>query len=187
MKLKIYKISHPLIKLMLTRMETEYLSAIDKKYYERYIGFFVIYEILRKYMIIKNLHIQLLEGSKKIETIDIRTKYIILTNLSDTYSMISEIKFITSNVHIIHTEYEDINKIKNYLERIGKIDNNSYIFIIEKTTKNYKIINLIDYLKNTSHIALSKISIGNILSDSTILKKIGEQYPELKVYTTQIK
>nr|YP_009394860.1 uracil phosphoribosyltransferase [Polysiphonia elongata]ARW63422.1 uracil phosphoribosyltransferase [Polysiphonia elongata] len=186
MKLKIYKISHPLIRLMLNRMTTEYLSEINTKYYERYIGFLVIYEIFRKYMIIKVLHIKLLEGSKKVETIDIRTKYIILTNTSDTYSMITDIQCIISNLTIIHTEYDDINRIKNYIEKTNKITENSYIFIIEKNTTNYKIINLIDYLKNTNKITLDKISIGNIFSNSKVLKKIGEKYPELKVYTTKI-
>lgn len=183
MKLQIYKISHPLIKIMLAQMEIEYLSKIDKKYYERYIGFLVIYEILRKYMTTQILHIKLLNGSKKIETVDIKKKYIILTNISDTYSMINDIEYITSNIQIIHTEYEENNKIKNY---INKISQNSYIFIIEKNTKNYKIINLIEYLRKINHIKLKNISIGNIFSDSKTLKMLGEKYPEIKVYTTKI-
>lgn len=186
MKLKIYKISHPLIRLMLTHITAGYLSEISNKYYERYIGFLIIYEIFRKYMMMRVLHIKLLEGSKKIETLDIKTKYIILTNTSDTYSMITDIECIVSNLTIIHTEYEDIGKIKNYIGQTNNINEDSCIFIIEKNTKNYKIINLIDYLKNTNKITLDKISIGNIFSNSKVLKKIGEKYPELTVYTTKI-
>nr|YP_009399407.1 uracil phosphoribosyltransferase [Kapraunia schneideri]ARW69013.1 uracil phosphoribosyltransferase [Kapraunia schneideri] len=186
MQLEIYQISHPLIKIILSSLDIKYISEIDKHRYERYLGFLIIYEILRKYILIKNIYIKLLEETKQINMIDNDRKYIILTNTSKTYNMISEISCITPNLEIIHTEYENKHKIQDYIEKISLYKQEYSIFILEKITKNYQILNLLDFLIKDSNITINQVSICNILSCSQLLNKIGQKYPKLKIYTTKI-
>nr|YP_009395483.1 uracil phosphoribosyltransferase [Polysiphonia infestans]ARW64463.1 uracil phosphoribosyltransferase [Polysiphonia infestans] len=186
MQLRIYKISHPLIKLMLGRINTECISNIDREYCERYMGFLIIYEILRKSIILKRIYIGLLGGTKEIEITDNKTKNIILTNTSETYSMITEIKCIISNLEVIHLEYDNEIRIENYIKNNSTMNKSSCILILEKITKDYQIMNLLDYLISTENITQNQISIGNIFSKSEVLKKISKRYPELKIYTTQV-
>ncbi len=186
MQLQIYQISHPLIKLISSRINTQYTSHLDKKQCEKYIGFLIIYEIFRKYIPIRNIYIKLTEGTKKIDTVDNDKKYILLTNVSNTYNMLTEITSIISNFELHHVEYDNKNKINNYIENMYSDNKETYIFIIEKITKSYKVINLLEYLVKEKKISLDQISICNILSSSRILKEIGQKYPKLKVYTTKV-
>nr|YP_009396705.1 uracil phosphoribosyltransferase [Vertebrata australis]ARW65891.1 uracil phosphoribosyltransferase [Vertebrata australis] len=187
MKLKIYQISHPLIKLILTRIKTQNISRIDVEYYYRYIGFLIIYEVMRKYIETKNLHIKLIDGVKNLYVLDRQKQYLILTNTSETYHMITDIKSLIPNIKIAHISYDNINIMQSSIQKLSINPQNTNIFIIEKTTENEKIIDLIDYLKNIKKISISNINIANILSNSIILTKISEKHPELKVYTTKIK
>lgn len=186
MQLQIYQISHPLIKLISGRIDTKYISHIDKNQCEKYIGFLVIYEIFRKYILIQNIHIKITEGTKTISIIDSRKKYILLTNISNTYNMLADITSITSNLELYHVEYENKDQIKDYIENIHSYNKDIDIFIIEKITTNYKVINLLEYLVKEKNISLDHISICNIFSSSTILQEIGKKYPKLKVYTTKV-
>ena len=147
MQLKIYQISHPLIKLILTRITTENVSATDREYYYRYIGFLIIYEAIRKYIAIQNLQIQLINEVKNLNVVNKKKKYLILTNTSKTYHMITDIKSLMPNLKIAHVSYENINTIKNCIHTLNVNPHNTSIFIVEKTTEDEKIINLIDYLK----------------------------------------
>ncbi len=186
MQLQIYKISHPIIKLISSRINNKYISHVDQRQCEKYAGFLIIYEIFRKYISIRNIYIKLTEGTKIVEAIDTNKKYVLLTNISNTYHMLTDITSITSNFELHHVDYEKKNEIKNYIENIYSDNSNISIFIIERITKNYKIVNLIEYLVKDKKFSLDKISICNIFSSSGILKEIGQKYPKLKIYTTKI-
>lgn len=186
MQLQIYQISHPLIKLISNRINTRYISHIDKKQCEKYVGFLIIYEIFRKYISIGSIYIKLTEGTKTIDIINNNKRQILLTNISNTYNMLTDITSIASNLELHHVEYENKNEIKNYIENIYSDNKDIDVFIIEKITKNYKVINLLEYLIKEKNISLDNISICNIFSYSGILKEIGQKYPKLKVYTTKV-
>nr|YP_009395689.1 uracil phosphoribosyltransferase [Vertebrata isogona]ARW64553.1 uracil phosphoribosyltransferase [Vertebrata isogona] len=186
MQLKIYQISHPLIKIILNSITTDSVSRTEKEYYYRYMGFLIIYETIRKYVEIKNLQIQLINEVKDLNVINKKKKYLILTNTSDTYHMITDIKSLMPNLNIAHVNYDNISTIKNCIQNLNLNQHNTNIFILEKITENEKIIDLIDYLKNIKKVSINNINITNILSHSIILTKIGEKHPKLKVYTTKI-
>nr|YP_009122303.1 uracil phosphoribosyltransferase [Vertebrata lanosa]AJH66061.1 uracil phosphoribosyltransferase [Vertebrata lanosa] len=186
MQLRIYQISHPLVKLVVTRITMQNISKTDIECYYRYIGFLIMYEIMRKYIEVKNLHIQLINKVKNLHVIDKQKQYLILTNTSKTYHMITDIKSLMPNIEIAHVSYDNINTIKDCIQNLNINPKNINIFIIEKTTEDEKIIKLIDYLKNIKEISICNINIANVLSNSIILTKIGEKYPKLKVYTAKI-
>lgn len=186
MQLQIYQISHPLIKLISERTNSKYVSHTDQKQCEKYAGFLILYEIFRKYISIGNIYIKITEGTKTINTINNNKKCILLTNISDTYNMLTDITSITSNLELRHVNYENKNNIKDYIEDIYSNNGNTNIFIIERITKNYKVMNLLEYLVKEKKILLDNISICNIFSSGGILKEIGQQYPELKIYTTKV-
>ena len=142
MQLQIYQISHPLIKLISERINSKYISHTDKKQCEKYAGFLIIYEIFRKYIYIGNIYVKLTEGTKIVKTIDNNKKCILLTNISSTYNMLTDITSITSNLELRHVDYENKSNIRNYIEDINSDNENTNIFIIEKITKNLSLIHI---------------------------------------------
>nr|YP_009400022.1 uracil phosphoribosyltransferase [Tolypiocladia glomerulata]ARW69841.1 uracil phosphoribosyltransferase [Tolypiocladia glomerulata] len=184
MQLEIYKISHPIIQTIINKLDRYHNNEL--KYYNKYIGLLIIYEILRKYIKIQKLYIKKVRGIKEIDIIDKKNKYLILTDISKTYNMINEMEYIFNHAKIVHINYDNRKTIEYSIDNL-KIDiNNTYIFIIEKITEKEKVLGLIEYLEIIKKIPSDKISIGNIISNNKILEKIGTKYPKLKVYTTKI-
>lgn len=186
MQLRIYKISHPITKLISNNLLNKNVSGAHNELYYRYLGFLILYEMFRKNLKIKNLHIKTVKGINILNVIDNTFKYIILTNIIETYSIINEIKLVLPNITIIHVEYENFNNLNDRMRELNHNYRNANIFIIEKKTESDKITYIIDYLKKEKNVSLDNINIGNILSDSIALEKIGQKYPEIKIYTTQI-
>nr|YP_009393419.1 uracil phosphoribosyltransferase [Symphyocladiella dendroidea]ARW61981.1 uracil phosphoribosyltransferase [Symphyocladiella dendroidea] len=181
MKLNIYKISHPIIKTLLA-----HLHLNKKEQHYKYIGFLFIYEIFRKYIETNKIYIKQIKNINIIHVINKKKKYFILTNISNTYDIISDTKEILPEINIINIDYQSTDKIEESLKNL-KIDVKiSKILIIEKVTNNDKIINLITYLKDKKNLHSKDINIGCIISNEETLNKMGNHYPELKVYTTTI-
>ena len=74
MKLNIFLISHPLIKLFTKQITIDHYynkkTNNFNKYTYQYIGTFLIYEVLRKFLIIKNLYIDKIDHTQEIYCID---------------------------------------------------------------------------------------------------------------------
>nr|YP_009394025.1 uracil phosphoribosyltransferase [Polysiphonia sertularioides]ARW62587.1 uracil phosphoribosyltransferase [Polysiphonia sertularioides] len=186
MQLKIYKISHPVLKIIMNQINETHIKQSKQEYYSRYIGFLMIYEILRRYIKIQNLYIKIIEGTKTIEEINQNRRYIILTDISQTYNMITDIKSLISNIEVFHIDYKNNYDIKKSMEKINLDIKDAYIFIIERITEDYKVLDLINILHKNQKILIKNIVLGNIFINDIILKTIGNQYPEMTVYTTKI-
>lgn len=186
MKLKIYQISHPIIKLISSNILSSNTNEIQNEFYYKYIGFLIIYEMLRKNLKIKNIYIKNVTGVDVLQVIDRKVKYVILTNLIETYGIINEIKVVLPDIKILHIEYKDFNLLSHKMSNLNQNYKNTKIFIMEKKTENDKVTYVIDYLKKENNISLENINIGNILSSSVALEKIGRKYPDIKIYTTTI-
>nr|YP_010618791.1 hypothetical protein orf186 [Rhodomelopsis africana]WAX02804.1 hypothetical protein orf186 [Rhodomelopsis africana] len=181
MKLNIYRISHPVIKILLA-----HLNQNKEKHTYKYIGFLFIYEIFRKYIEINNIYIKQIKNVKSLHIINKNKRYFILTNISNNYDIINDIKIILPEIQIIHVDYQTTETIEKSLENL-KIDlEKSKILIIEKITNNDTIINLVNYLKKKKNLHSKDINIGCIISNEETLNSMGNYYPELKVYTTEI-
>lgn len=180
MALNIYTISHPIIKL-LTNSLIDNNNQYDYNY--RYIGFILIYEILRKYIKIKQIYIKCVDYTKLINILDQDETYYIFTNLANTYSIITDIKVILPNIQIIHFEEKLYKYLKEKIKYINKYTN---ILILETTLSQYSNIELITYLQKEQEVSLKKINIGCVNCHKDILDKLSKQYSKLNIYTTQI-
>nr|YP_010619178.1 hypothetical protein orf186 [Pterosiphonia complanata]WAX03191.1 hypothetical protein orf186 [Pterosiphonia complanata] len=181
MKLNIYNISHPVIKILLANLNQ---NQEEQNY--KYIGFLFIYEIFRKYIEIKKIYIKEIKNVNSVNLINKNTKHFILTDISNNYDIINDIKTILPEIQIIHVNYQSTETTEKSLKHLTINLKRSKILIIEKITNNNTIINLLKYLKNKKHLHSKDINIGSIISDEETLNNIGSHYPELKVYTTKI-
>lgn len=181
MTLKIYEISHPIIKTILSHRNLQF-----NEYHFKYIGLLLIYEIFRQNIITDKIYIKYIKQIKSLDVISKNKKYLILTNISETYDMISDIKILMPNIKVIHTDYQNKNSIKNSLQNLILDSKTSEVFIIEKVIKNDEIIKLIEYLNNEKKINNKNIKIGSIMINENTLKKIGCEYSELQIYTIKI-
>nr|ARW69426.1 uracil phosphoribosyltransferase [Polysiphonia sp.] len=181
MKLNIYKISHPIIKTMLSKID-----QTNQQYYYKYIGLLFIYEILRKHIDVKRIYIKQINETKYLDIINKNNKHFILTDLSCTYDMISDIRTMLPSINIVNINYQNIDHTKESINDLNVNLSQDKIIILEKVTRNDKIINLINYLNNKKNIDTANINVSSIISCEKILNKIGSQYPKLKVYTTKI-
>ena len=186
MQLNIYKISHPIIQLILNDIKN-YHNQQQKNHYYRYIGLLIIYEMFRKYIEIDKIYIKLIKNIKSITVHNHRKKYLILTDISETYDMITDIKIILPIVEIIHINYQNIEELENSIKSLRIQNEDIHVFIVEKVTSNDNVIKLIKYLSYNKNISTSKIAIGCITSYHKTLTEIGRYYPKLKIYTTEIK
>nr|YP_010851519.1 Uracil phosphoribosyltransferase [Echinothamnion hookeri]WGH14369.1 Uracil phosphoribosyltransferase [Echinothamnion hookeri] len=181
MTLNIYEISHPIIKILLTRINK---NRQEENY--KYIGFLLIYEIFRKYIDINKIYIKQIRKIKYYDVINKNKKYFILTNLSNTYDIINEIKTVLPQISIIHIDYSNTEQIEKSITNLKINLEKDKILIIEKVTTNNTIINLIKYLKRKKNLHSKDINIGCIISSEETLNQIAHHYPQLKVYTTKI-
>nr|YP_009654469.1 Uracil phosphoribosyltransferase [Pleurostichidium falkenbergii]QCH39756.1 Uracil phosphoribosyltransferase [Pleurostichidium falkenbergii] len=181
MKLNIYQVSHPVVKILSTN-----ISEQKQEYNYKYIGFLLIYEIFRKQVDITQIYIKTIKNVKRFELINQNRKLLILTNISNTYDILGDIKIIMPQLNILHINYDNVQDIENSIHNL-KIDNTKIkIFVIEKLIEHSKILNLVKYLNTNKYINIENISIGCVVSTEKILNQIARQYPQLKIYTTKI-
>lgn len=186
MQLNIYKISHPIIHLILNDLKN-YDNKQQKNYYYKYIGLLIIYEMFRKYIKTDEIYIKLIKNIKNITVHNYKKKHLILTDISTTYDMITDIKIILPLVEIIHINYNNIEEIEYSIKSLEIKNKDTNVFIVEKVISNDNVVKLIHYLSYNHNILTNKIAIGCITSYHETLIKIGNYYPRLNIYTTEIK
>jgi len=178
MQLNIYNVSHPIIKLLSNVIWQKKQNPIISSYYYNNLGLLLMYEILRKHIIVKRVYIKHIHSTKLLNLVNNKIKYIIITDLLNNYEMLTNIKMLLPNIEIIDINYENILKENN--------SKNTEIFIFEKQLKSSNILELIKYLKLKHSISVKNINVACIISYQHTLNELGYEYPKLKVYTTEI-
>nr|YP_009393820.1 uracil phosphoribosyltransferase [Caloglossa beccarii]ARW62382.1 uracil phosphoribosyltransferase [Caloglossa beccarii] len=187
MQLNIYLISHPIIKI-LSNSTIQNEININNKNEKKYLSLFIIYEIMRKHLYIKNIYIKQIFNLKTIYTLDSQQQNYIITNLSNTYFVLEEINNIIPNLHIININYLDLN---NYtVEQLTKIvKNKKYrkrIIVFEFFLTNITIIEVIKVLIDNIKIKIEQLDIACLTCNNKVLKQISQKYPKVNIYTTKI-
>nr|WMP11938.1 uracil phosphoribosyltransferase [Laurencia australis]WMP12150.1 uracil phosphoribosyltransferase [Laurencia australis] len=186
MQLNIYSISHPIIQLLSNTTTIKNNNNILSSCHYKNLGLLLMYEILRKYIKIQKVYIKSLYSIKELKLINYDEQYLVLTNISNNYEMISGIKTLIPNIDIININYINITNEQKPIEKITKFSTKTQIFILEEQLQNINVISIIKYLILTYNIPINHINIACIKSEQKILKQLGNAYPEVKVYTTQI-
>jgi len=181
MQLNVYLISHPIFKILSGNEEQK------NNYQKKYIGLFLIYEILRKEINILTIYIRKINKYNNFYKISKSQEYYIITNLNNTASIIGEIELCIPQVNIIHINNVNKNTLTDMLKITPHNLNKNRKFIIFDTTLNLNYITKItQFLVNEVHININNIVIGTFFCNNSILNHIGQEYPQLSVYTTKI-
>nr|ARW68399.1 uracil phosphoribosyltransferase [Chondria sp. (in: red algae)] len=186
MQLNIYSISHPIIKILSNVTKQEEQNPIASSYYYRNIGLLLIYEVLRKYIVIKQVYIKCLYSTKLLNLVDNNEKYIILTNLYDNYEMITDIKTLLPNIDIVDISNNNGTNSPININQMVENMEHLQIFILKKELRNKNISEIIKYLTSEKNIPLNNIHIACIITSQNILTNLSYEYPKLKIYTTEI-
>nr|YP_009944689.1 uracil phosphoribosyltransferase [Osmundea sinicola]QFR99983.1 uracil phosphoribosyltransferase [Osmundea sinicola] len=182
MKLNIYKISHPIIELISNNTIINHNNNNLEPYYYKNFGLLFMYEILRPYIKIETIYLKFIYLTKELKLLNKKQKYLIATNISNNYEIISEIKTLLPNIDILNISYNN----NDNEEKINETSKNTKIFILEKKLNNIKIMNIIQYFTSTREIPIENIAIACVTSEHHILKQLGNICPSIKIYTTKI-
>nr|YP_009391544.1 uracil phosphoribosyltransferase [Platysiphonia delicata]ARW59688.1 uracil phosphoribosyltransferase [Platysiphonia delicata] len=177
MLLNIYLISHPLIKTLSNSITdfNENKNYNHNKY--KYLGLFLFYEMFRKHINIYKIYIKAISNIKQVNLLSSKKDYYIITDLLNTYNVIGEIKSLVPEIQVLNYKQE-IKFNKNELSK--------QIILLEILLDNKKIIDLISLLIEEYNINENDILVACIASKNEVLKKMGEMFPNLKIYTTKI-
>lgn len=189
MQLNIYLMSHPVIQILANDIIYKQDSTIynDKRNNHSQLGFLIIYEILRKSLIINKIYIKKLHYIREIHTLNKSKPYLILTNIIKSYSFINNALDLFPEVKVQHiTTNQDNNTLYNQNKYQLTNNTNIEVFIIELHLNNYSIIDTLDQLILRNEINSKSIKIICITCINKILDKIGAKYPNLSIYTTKI-
>jgi uracil phosphoribosyltransferase len=182
MKLNIYIISHPIIKIF-SQNSLNNTIELNNKENESRIMLFLIYETLRKLINIQNIYINKLDHIQKTSVMDYEQKNYIITNIIKNFNLLTEIsnKFPQTYVTHYNMNEDSIMNINN-----NDLNEKTNILIIEKVLTEDNIINLIQNIKNNMKVKEKQITITCITCTNKILEKISQYYNEINLYTTNI-
>nr|YP_009392994.1 uracil phosphoribosyltransferase [Caloglossa intermedia]ARW61556.1 uracil phosphoribosyltransferase [Caloglossa intermedia] len=190
MRLNIYLISHPIIKILSnsSKYQTTDTSS-NEQIRQKYLGFLLFYEIMRKNFYTRTVYIKQISDSKTVFMPDPQKQNYIITNLLDTYSIVSKITEIIPNLNIINISQPDISqettgKIQEILKYNRKFEKKIVIF--ETTLIQNYTTHLIEFLINKLKISIKEIDIACLICSHQVLNKISQKYPQLNIYTTRI-
>nr|YP_010902975.1 hypothetical protein REP59_pgp005 [Hypnea flava]WCH55029.1 hypothetical protein [Hypnea flava] len=190
MTLNIYIISHPIINTLSSQIiySIKENNKINESIYNE-MNFLLIYELLRKWIKVKNIYIKNINYIKEISIFNPSESYTLCANLEKCYNIIDHLKVLIPKLSIIHTyTYTDGNcntKIY-YNSKQGKKLKNNKIIIIEQILNNNSIINLVNELINQYNIHITSIKIICIACNNRVLELINKKYSKLEIYTTKI-
>nr|QCI04042.1 hypothetical protein [Antithamnionella ternifolia] len=187
MKLNIFLLSHPLIKIFTKYIQSNQYSEINQnitKSTYKYLGNFLMYEVLRKFLIIQNLYINKLDHVKEISILDYQQKNYILSDIIANFEMLTEIEQIIPQIQLKHINLSQTNTWQKI--NLQNINNKTNIIILDKFIKNDNIVKLIEYLNKVENINTKYITLACITCTNKILEKISLEYTDLNIYTTHI-
>lgn len=187
MKLSIYVISHPIIKIFKQNIcknnNNVYKTSIEEQN-ESKIMLFLIYEILRKLINITNIYVHKLNHIQHSSIIDSQQKNYIITNMVENFNLLANIHTTFPQIQIAHYDLykNEAFKTKNKNE----INHKTNIIIIEKFLVEDNIINILTDMKNDIKVTEKQITIACITCTNQILEKISKYYNNITLYTTSI-
>nr|YP_009397337.1 uracil phosphoribosyltransferase [Thuretia quercifolia]ARW66523.1 uracil phosphoribosyltransferase [Thuretia quercifolia] len=184
MKLNIYIISHPIIKILSNSIIRNNKIIIKDSQQYKYLGFLLIYETMRKYINIKSIYIKKTNYVKTIYVTDPNKENYIFTNLIETYKIIGEITLLLPEIKVVNIDTK--KKIEKIHLDLKNTNTNKEIIIFDTVLKSTWIIEIVKDLNKNKEICIENIKIACLACYNQILNKLGKEYPKLQIYTTEI-
>nr|WCH57221.1 hypothetical protein [Hypnea musciformis] len=190
MPLNIYIISHPIISILSTQIRSslETNNKINEPIYSE-INFLLIYELLRKWIKVKNIYIKDINKMKEISIFNPRESYILFTNIEKYYNIINHLKILIPKLSLRHINIDKNNNdyTKIYFNsKHRKYPQNNKIIIVQKILNNNAVIHFVNQLINEYKIHINSIKIICIACNKKVLEGINTKYSNLEIYTTKI-
>lgn len=191
MKLNIYTISHPIVQILSNEAQNTNLESNTKNQTYKQLGLFLIYETIRNWLKIYRLQIKQVNFVKEIVVIDPKESYIIMTDINMDLAFIQEASYIVPNCNIglMNFNKTDTTNLmdSDFSNTLAQINESTKIIVINKYIDVENLSKLMDYLIIIKKIHTTQIRLTCIICEENKLVKISQKYPELKVYTTQVK
>nr|YP_010986089.1 uracil phosphoribosyltransferase [Polyopes affinis]WOL37007.1 uracil phosphoribosyltransferase [Polyopes affinis] len=189
MQLNIYIISHPIIQQLSSQITCS-TTKTDNTYNRtcKQLGFLMIYEVMRTWMQVQNIYIKKINQTKQLCILKKEESYIVFTDLINSHNIITEAIDLIPQVELNHVNFEQKsipNENIHYSSQV-EIKQKQKVIIINLKFNNNKIIHFLDYLIIKKHVKISQIKIICITCKHQVLEKMGNKYPALNIYTTNI-
>nr|AYR06171.1 uracil phosphoribosyltransferase [Renouxia sp.] len=189
MKLNIYTVTHPIIQQLVSILKNKNTHPIIYDRTSQHLSIFLIYETIRNWFKNQELYIKELNITKKLSLANPQESCIVITNIPQNLNLIQELQEFIPNCQI---NFVNLCKINEKWEVNSKfnfipldINNNKKIIILDKNIQTEAIITLINYL-TIKKVEINQIRISSITCSTHTLKVLGNKYPKLNIYTTEI-
>lgn len=191
MQLHIYILSHPLFKQLCSIVQKRKLEYYVQARLNQELGSLLIYETIRKWLLIRDLYVRYVDTFKKIEFIDTQESYIVITSTYQNYNLVYEANNLLPNCHVIFIQWKYIENIQSIVSRefnyqVRSIDKSKKIIIVEKYINGFFIIDLINYLIQNKEMEISQIRLTALTCHINILERLSQKYPGLRLYIVHI-
>lgn len=192
MQLNIYLISHPIIQKLASDVVYANQLGRTNTYNNKYkkLGLLMIYEVLRKVIQTNHIYIKKINHIKEVCVFNRKESYIIMTDIADSYNMITDAINLFPQVYIQNLSLDKDHNIHNNKEIYNTIqsqyNNNTKIFLIQSNLESYSSIKILDFLILNIKIEIEAITLICITCHNRIIEKIGKRYPNLNIYTSKI-
>lgn len=191
MKLNIYTTSHPIIQFLSNTIQNTNLQYNTKNQTYRQLGLFLTYETIRDWLRIYKLHIKQINIIKEFIIIDPKESYIIMTDINMDLAFIQEVSYVLPNCSISLINFSKTNTDNltdsNFSYIPTQINEATKIIVIKKYIDVEYLFKLLYYLTNIRRMNIGQIRLTSIVCEENKLVKISQKYPELRIYTTQVK
>lgn len=178
MQLNIYLLTHPFIQVLSNHIiEKEEQNNFIYYLKSQQLGTFLIYEIVRKWISLKNIYIKKVNHIQQLKVNYPFESYFIISDLTTSHHIITNAAKL-----LPYTQFKSINDI---YEKVNYNKDEKIIFF-EKSLCSYNTIKSIDYLIKYRDINVNQMKVACIICNNKVLNQIGEQYPGLEIYTTKI-
>ena len=187
MKFNIQVISHPLIQYLSNTSTNSSMAFNIRNQATRYLGLFILYETLRKWITVYQLTIKQIKLKKRISLLNPKESYLIIFNNLNYLNMFQEIQLLLPKVNLQLAQYKNISIMNIDSIKCSNTLNEKIVIVNEELDTDY-VKDLINSLVNKKGIKINQIYLTCIKCTTNQLVQLGEnkRYKDLHVYTTQI-
>lgn len=186
MSLSVYTIKHPLVTNWTNHLVHNELTISEKFEIINKIGIALTYEATRKSIDIHQLYLKQIDNIVEVNLLPQEVNNLIFTDIFLSQILSKDLIDLIPLSHVYTIADYTINEnifIENQLLQKDKTKKN--IIIIKQEIEKATIINILDQISGL-HTNINKIQLCCLICRTSTLQFLGNRYPNLNIYTTQI-